>query len=94
MITGTTKSGFSFAVSEDIGSDFRIMEAIADAESEDASEKLRGTVNLVRAVLGNSGKRALYRHVMKDGVVPSEAVAEEITEILQIAKEKQRTVKN
>lgn len=94
MIEGTTKSGFSYAVNDGISEDFRVVEALADADSADASEQLRGSVALVRLMLGEDGKQALYAHLLaKYGSVPTARVSEEITEILLAAKDNKK-VKN
>lgn len=95
MIKGTTKNGFAFEIDESIGGDFRVVEAIADADSDDASAQLRGTVNLVRLLLGEDGKKRLYRHLAaENGTVPSSEVIATATEILQIARERSKEVKN
>lgn len=94
MVTGTTKSGFRFTLREGAAEDFRVVEALADADSGDASAVLRGTVQLVRLLLGEDGKRALYDHLIaQHGSVPTARVSEEITEILTLARE-HREVKN
>lgn len=94
MISGVTKSGFAFEVPEDIETDFRVIEAIADADSEDASDKLRGMVHLVRLLLGENGKNRLYSKLRTEcGSVPTEKVLAEVTEILQIAGERSKAVK-
>lgn len=95
MISGVTKSGFAFEVPDGIESDFRVLEAIADADSEDASAKLRGTVELVRLLLGEEGKKRLYSKLRAEcGSVPTEKVIEEVTEILQLAGERSKAAKN
>lgn len=95
MIQGTTKSGFAYEIDESLADDFRLVEAIADADSDDASDKLRGTVNLVRLLLGEKGKKALYKHLQETrGSVPTEAVIEAATEIMQAAREKSAALKN
>ena len=95
MISGTTKSGFKFEVADGIGNDFRIVEAIADSDSDDESAQVRGTVNLVRLVLGEAGKKALYKHLAETcGSVPTSRVIEEVTEIFQIARERSKEAKN
>ena len=95
MIKGTTKNGFAFEVSEGIGNDFRVLEAIADADSADASANLRGTVALVRLLLGEKGKERLYRHLQTDsGEVPSGAVIDTVAEIVTIVKDMRPEVKN
>ena len=95
MVNGETKSGFKFEINEGIGTDFRVMEAIVDSESEDASDRLRGAVELVRYVLGADGKKALYDHLYGIyGTVPTDKVLGEVTEILQIARDKSKEIKN
>lgn len=95
MIKGKTTSGFKFEVNDGIGNDFRVLEAIADADSEDESAKVRGTVELVRVLLGKDGKASLYRHLEKiHGSVPTDAVLAEVTEILKISREESKAVKN
>lgn len=94
MVTGTTKSGFRFSIRDGVAEDFRVVEALADADSGDASAVLRGTVQLVRLLLGDDGKAALYDHLISlHGSVPTARVSEEITEILTLARE-HREVKN
>lgn len=94
MIKGTTKSGFAFEVSEGIGNDFRVLEAIADADNEDESVKVRGAVELVRLILGD-GKKALYKHLeAAHGGVPVDAVLSEVVEILTACREQSKAVKN
>ena len=71
-----------------------MVEALADADSGDASAQLRGSVALVRLLLGEDGKQALYSHLLGQcGSVPTKRVTEEITDILTAARER-RDVKN
>ena len=94
MIKGTTKSGFAFEVNEGISNDFRVLEAIADADSEDESAKVRGSVELVRLILGD-GKKALYKHLEGiHGSVPVDVVIAEVVEILTACREQSKAVKN
>lgn len=94
MITGTTKSRFRFSLRDGAADDFRVVEALADADSGDASAVLRGTVQLVRLLLGEDGKAALYEHLISlHGSVPTARVSEEITEILTLARER-KEIKN
>lgn len=95
MIEGTTKSGFSFRVSEKLGNDFRFVRAYARASGEDAAAKLTGAVELAEVVLGKSGVDALCAHVAEpDGTVPTDAVMGELLEIVQAAGGKDGAVKN
>lgn len=83
MIKGKTKSGFKYELDERIKSDWRVLEAITDTESEDASVMMRGIKDLANLLLGDN-KQKLFEHISKknDGFVPSESVIAELTEIL------------
>ena len=95
MIRGTTPSGFAFEVNENLLTDFRFVEALADMESEDAGAVARGSVAAVDLIFGRQGKKALYAHVTAaDGTIPTERVMEELTEILKFAGEQERGIKN
>ena len=83
MITGTTKSGFSFSVPEDVVNDMELFEALCDLDDGDAT----AVVPVVRRVLGTQ-KKALYDHLRTDtGRVPVDKVAEEIADILSAVKD-------
>lgn len=83
MITGTTKSGFTFSVPEDVVNDMELFEALCDLDDGDAT----AVVPVVRRVLGNQ-KKALYDHLRTDaGRVPVDKVAEEIADILSAVKD-------
>lgn len=83
-MVGKTKSGFKYNIDERIKSDWRMLEAIADSESSDASIQLKGVNNLVNLLLGED-KDKLIEHVKKnnDGFVPTMAVMAEITDMLE-----------
>ena len=49
MIKGTTKDGFSFEVSENIGADFRIVMALRKLNSDDVLKKVEGTYDFADA---------------------------------------------
>ena len=82
MISGTTRSGFTFEVPEDIANDMELFECLVDMDSGD----VKAVVPVVRRVLG-AQKQALYNHLRNEnGRVPIEAVAEEIIDIINAAK--------
>lgn len=87
-IKGKTSTGFSFCVDERIKDDWRIIDAIVDSESEDASVKLKASKTLVDLVLGKD-KNRMIDHVTKinDGFCPAEALTAEITEIFNAMNE-------
>ena len=82
MISGTTRSGFTFEVPEDIANDMELFEGLVDMDSGD----VKAVVPVVRRVLGDQ-KKALYDHLRNEnGRVPIEAVVEEIIDIINTAK--------
>lgn len=95
MIEGKTKSGFTFAVSEKLGNDFRFVRAYARANGSDATDQLAGAVALAEVVLGKTGVDRLCDHVAEaDGTVPTDAVMRELVEIVQAAGAADGAVKN
>lgn len=95
MITGKTASGFVFAVSENINNDFRIVRCIADIESDDAGKKISALARFPELILGASGAEKLFAHVaLEDGSIPSDRVQAEATEILRLAAQQRKSVKN
>jgi len=83
MIEGRTKSGFKYKLDERIGTDWRVLRAIALVENGDTSAQVKGTTDLVRLILGDDEQR-LIDHIAKknDGFVPTSVVTDEITQIL------------
>lgn len=88
MIEGTTKSGFHFRVSRRVRNDWKFVEALADSESKDESDQLRGMVNIVRLLFKDQAE-ALYTHIQEeDGTVPTDKLMEETREVLEAMQEK------
>ena len=88
MVEGTTKSGFKFKASKRVRNDWRFVQALADSESKDESEQLRGMVNIVR-ILFKDQADALYEHLQEeDGVVPTDRIMEETREVIEALQEK------
>ena len=79
----TTKSGFKFDLDEKILNDWRFVEAIADGDSEDEHEKLRGTRMLVNLMFGEE-KNRLVEHLMNKngGYAPVDAIRAEMESVL------------
>ena len=84
MIEGKTKSGFKFKVDPRIQKDWRLINAIVNAQSEDATLKLQATVEMVKLILGDQ-EELFMNHIMNknDGFLPMEVINTEITEIIQ-----------
>lgn len=94
MVSGKTKSGFEFTINEHIVDDWRVAKAIAESQSKEEAKQITGAVKVVSLVLGDQ-EDALCEHVMReDGSVPINALMDEISEMMTIAKEKNAAVKN
>lgn len=88
MIEGKTKSGFKFSIDERILGDWRLLSAIALTESKDQSEQIRGTHELVSLILGDKEKDLIdFISGKNDGFVPTDKIAETITDILTEVRE-------
>lgn len=95
MITGKTKSGFVFAVRETVTNDFRVVRLAADLRGSDDGKRLRALAEYPALILGEDGAEKLFTHVAReDGSVPVDAVENEITEIVQLAAEQNKNLKN
>lgn len=83
MIKGTTKSGFKFKLTEARLNNYELLEYIGELEENPLV--LSKVVNLL---LGKEQTAKLKNHLRtKDGIVPSEKMSEEITEIFQSQSE-------
>ena len=95
IVNGKTASGFDFAVSENIGNDFRLVRLMNDLENGDAARKLAALSRFPELVLGTEGAEKLYAHLeQKDGTIPTDRLREELTEILRLVGERNKAVKN
>ena len=80
MLKGTTKSGFFFQADEDVMNDMEMIDMLAD-EKVNYGIKVS---HLVRKVLGEEQRKALYDHLLKEnGRVPADAVEREMEEIFE-----------
>ena len=88
MVKGTTSTGFKFSYDKRLLDDWRIMEAIAYADSPDNMRRVKGTADLITFLLADN-KDALMEHIKSysDGFIPTEALRKELFEILEQAKE-------
>ena len=94
MITGKTKDGFCFEVSENIGSDFRIVMALRKLSTNDVVAKVEGTYDFAEAVLGKSGIDKLVEFTtQKVGFADSEYIINTCHEIVAYINEKNSEVK-
>ena len=94
MITGKTKDGFAFEVSENIGKDFRIVMALRKLSTDDVVAKVEGTYDFADAVLGKSGIDKLVDFTTKkQGFADSEYIINICHEIVAFVNEKNAEVK-
>ncbi|WP_434352390.1 hypothetical protein [Trichococcus flocculiformis] len=79
MIKGKTKSGFSYELEKERLNNYELLEAIGELEENPLV--LSSVVNLL---LGKEQAKKLKDHLRTDnGIVPTEKMSEEITEIFQ-----------
>lgn len=88
MLEGKTKSGFKFKIDERVLEDWRLIKNIQLAESGDLNEKVVGVSSLVSMLLGDNEPK-LMDHIAKKngGFIPTEALIEELAEIITNSKE-------
>lgn len=80
MITGTTQSGFAFALDDDVMDDYELLETLQAMDEGNTSE----VVNMAALLLGKEQKNALKEHLRgENGRVPAGRMVSEILEILQ-----------
>ena len=77
MIDGVTKSGFNFCVDENFVNDMEVVDILADTSIDDAFR----ASHLLKKMLPEAQRTALYNHLRKDGRVPVEAVAAAVADI-------------
>lgn len=95
MLKGTTSSGFGYEIDPSVGNDYRVLDAISDAQYGTDSEKVMASVRLTNLVLGKEGKRRLFNHLAEEGGrVPTEKVVHEITEIFKAIAANNKEIKN
>lgn len=79
MLTGTTKTGFKFAIDESATDDMELLDALVEA---DAGNPLAFS-QVMNRLFAPEMKKNLYDHVRnKDGRVPIKGIVEELTDIL------------
>ena len=94
MITGVTKSGFSYEFDENRLDDMRYVDLLTTVMDDGAKEfdKIAATSRLMTMLLGEELKQALYQHIAEqhDGRVPVGAFRNYLEEIMSAAGEKSR----
>ncbi len=82
MISGETKSGFSFTLEEAALDDMELFEDLCSLDSGD----FRALVRVLDKLLGREQKEALYSHLRRDGRVPMSDVSAALGEIFESVK--------
>lgn len=87
MIHVTTKSGFQFETSENLGDNMELLEALAEMDAGNILAMSR----ICKIVLGEDGKKKLYDHLRtEDGRVPVGDAVNAIKEIFEAAGKKEK----
>ena len=80
ILKGVTSTGYAFSLSVDRLNDMELMDAFARLEDSDSPIQMSRVVTMF---LGQEEKKKLYDHVRtKDGRVPMDALAEELSEMM------------
>ena len=83
MLSGKTKSGFEFSISDESLDNMELIETLAGVDKNPLL-----LPRLVSQLLGEDQKQELYNHLRTDGgVVPVSKVSDEIMEIFQSGKD-------
>lgn len=87
-VSGKTETGFKFSIDDRVLDDWRLIQNIELAESENLTERVKGTNALVRLLLGDNEEK-LMEHIAKknDGFIPSSAVTSELASIIKATRE-------
>ena len=98
MIKGTTNSGFDFEVNEKVVTgDYRFTRAVARMKMASPGEAIVLGDAAISMLLDDDQQEKLFEHLEKkspDHLASNEAVVREFTEIIQIAAEKSKEIKN
>ena len=78
---GTLKSGFEFEVADDVCDNMELLDAVVDAD-----ENPLAVSKIVKLLLGEDQRRALYDHLRDEsGRVPVLSVSNAVAEIFQLS---------
>ena len=96
MISGTTKSGFAYSVSDGLTKDFRLVRNMKKVMSKDLKGQVDGLIDLVSVVFNDEEQEERFLQHLADenGRIPSDVVFSELKEILDAAAEADKAVKN
>lgn len=84
MISGVTKNGFTFEITDERADNMELIDALADIDDG----KLLAVSKVLTLLLGPEQKKKMYDFVRtEDGIVSAQTVSEMIVEILATKKE-------
>lgn len=82
MMEFTTSSGFTAQINDQAANDWRLFDAVSDAQSDNAGTRMLGVRQICLLLLGKPGYAALQKHLAApDGSVDVHAMEREILEI-------------
>lgn len=86
MLTGTTKSGFEYAIEDNRLDNMELLDAFTEL-SDDEAESALAVSKVCLLMLGKQQRKRLYDHLRReDGTVPTKEVGETIMEIMQASQ--------
>ena len=77
MISGKTRTGFEYAIADDVFDDYEILELMGKVKKNDPL----AIFELIERLLGEEQKDQLKDHVRVNGRVPMSAINDEIVDI-------------
>lgn len=84
MISGVTKNGFAFGITDERADNMELIDALADIDDGN----LLAVSKVLTLLLGPEQKKKMYDFVRtEDGIVSAQTVSEMIAEILATKKE-------
>lgn len=80
MITGTTRTGFSFELEDEVMDDYELLEILSEIDNGDYGK----VTSMVDTLLGPKQKKKLKEHIRdQHGKVSAKAMLTEVMEIFQ-----------
>lgn len=87
MISGTTRTGFTYEINEEVLDDIELFDMLSDMLDDDINSLHIGKV--ITKLLGKDGRKKMYDHLRtEDGRVPASAIANEVMDIFSSFKVK------
>jgi hypothetical protein len=97
MVKGKTVDGFKFSIEEEVLKDFMFLKALNQAQSNEMSEALDGTIKIVSCIFNNDDKEREFYEFLKakhNGRVPVQVLSENVRSIILKLQENEETKKS